>query len=88
MYKILFMLVFQIVIIAGYYYFNNVLFLIINQFIISICLTLMDNAVSVNIHNIKSLNENFENLLKTIVVFQKKNRTTNNEWFGNDSDDE
>ena len=82
------MLVFQIVIIAGYYYFNNVLFLIINQFIISICLTLMDNAVSVNIHNIKSLNENFENLLKTIVVFQKKNRTTNNEWFGNDSDDE
>lgn len=82
------MLVFQTVTIAGYYYFNNVLFLIINQFIISICLTLTDNAVSVNIHNIKSLNENFENLLKTIVVFQKKNRTTNNEWFGNDSDDE
>lgn len=50
-----------------YYFTNDILFLIINQVVISLLATLTDNAVTVNIRNIQSLHSNFEGLLQVIT---------------------
>ena len=43
MYKIIFMLILQALLIAGYYYFNSMIFLILNQLLIALYITLTDN---------------------------------------------
>ncbi|MBO7043551.1 hypothetical protein J6W34_03280 [bacterium] len=88
MYKIIFMLILQALLIAGYYYFNSMIFLILNQLLIALYITLTDNAVSVNYNNINALNTNIENLIKHIAVFQNKikNESLEDKWF--DVDDE
>ena len=83
MYKIIAMLVFQILMGTVLYFFPNIWILFIMQFIFSIFLVLIDNAVSVNYHNIGALNENIEKLIKYIAVYQNKvkNENLDEKWF-------
>jgi len=67
MFKIIFVLLINSLFIWLYYFTNDILFLIINQVVISLLATLTDNAVTVNIRNIQSLHSNFEGLLQVIT---------------------
>lgn len=67
MFKIIFVLLINSLFIWLYYFTNDILFLIINQVVISLLATLTDNAVTVNIRNIQSLHSNFEGLLQVII---------------------
>lgn len=83
MYKIIAMMVFQILMGITLYFFPNIWILFAMQFLFSICLVLTDNAVSVNYHNISALNENIEKLIKYIAVYQNKvkNENLDEKWF-------
>ena len=83
MYKIIAMLVFQILMGITLYFFPNIWILFAMQFLFSIFLVLIDNAVSVNYHNIVALNENIEKLIKYIAVYQNKmkNENLDEKWF-------
>ena len=83
MYKIIVMIVFQILMGTALYFFPNIWILFTMQFIFSIFLVLIDNAVSVNYHNIGALNENIEKLIKYIAVYQNKvkNENLDEKWF-------
>lgn len=67
MFKIIFVLLINSLFIWLYYFTNDILFLIINQVVISLLATLTDNAVTVNIRNIQLLHSNFEGLLQVIT---------------------
>lgn len=62
--------------ISVFYYLDptNPIYFIIYQYGLTLFIFMMDNAISVNIHNINALNYNFEEVLKRItkVVPSKK----------------
>lgn len=81
MYKIIFIMLINFLFIGIYYYTDNIVWLIVNQVLISLFATLTDNAVSVNIKNIHNLHTNFEGLLQ--VITKVTNRAKSNlgmEW--------
>lgn len=73
---------FQAPFLTCYYIFKDEIWLILNQLLLTIFITLMDNAITLNLKNINALNINFEELLKGITkIAEHKELSLEEKWF-------